>query len=119
MSPNFDFTTIFMQGLTSIEVILAIIGMVSAAAFAAGAPTITGVRFGKGDDHDRIVLDVSALPKYTTRTEKDGKQIILELTGIGDASKVKPVIHSDVIHRVSFTKLKNSVIVTIDLEEPA
>ena len=42
MSPNFDFTTIFMQGLTSIEVILAIIGMVSAAAFA----VLLATRFG-------------------------------------------------------------------------
>lgn len=98
---------------------LALFFFFSAAAFAAGAPTITNVRFGKGDDHDRIVLDVSALPKYATRTENDGRRIILELTGIGDAAKVKPIIHSDVIHRVRFTKLKNSVVVTIDLEEPA
>ncbi len=34
MSPSFDFTTIFAQGLTSVEVILAIVGMISAAAFA-------------------------------------------------------------------------------------
>ena len=98
---------------------LALFFFFSAAAFAAAAPTITGVRFGKGDDHDRIVLDVSALPKYAARTEQDGRRIILELTGIGDAARVKPIIHSDVIHRVKFTKLKNSVVVTIDLEEPA
>ena len=32
---------------------------------------------------------------------------------------MKPVIHSESIHRVSFTKLKNSIVVTIDLTEPA
>ncbi len=98
---------------------LALFFFFSAAAFAAAPPTITNVRFGKGSDHDRIVFDVSALPKYSTRTEQDGRRIILELTGIGDATRVKPIIHSDVIHRVRFTKLKNSVVVTIDLEEPA
>ncbi len=34
MNPNFDFTSIFVEGLTSVEVILAVIGMISAAAFA-------------------------------------------------------------------------------------
>ena len=97
---------------------LALFFFLSSAVYAA-SPSITNVRFGKGDDHDRIVLDVSALPKYAARTEKDGTRIILELTDVGDAAKVKPVIHSDVIHRVYFTKLKNSVIVTIDLSEPA
>ena len=42
MSPNFDFTAIFTQGLTSIEVMLAVIGMVSAAAFA----VLLATRFG-------------------------------------------------------------------------
>ena len=42
MSPSFDFTTIFTQGLSSIEVMLAIIGMVSAAAFA----VLLATRFG-------------------------------------------------------------------------
>ncbi len=97
---------------------LALFFFLSSAAYAA-SPSITSVRFGKGTDHDRIVLDVTALPKYAARTEKDGTRIILELTDIGDAAKLKPIIHSDVIHRVSFTKLKNSVIMTIDLTEPA
>ena len=34
MNPNFDFTSIFVQGLTSVEVILAFIGIISVAAFA-------------------------------------------------------------------------------------
>ncbi len=42
MSPSFDFTTIFAQGLTSVEVMLAIIGMISAAAFA----VLLATRFG-------------------------------------------------------------------------
>ena len=85
----------------------------------AAAPKITGVRFGADAERDRIVFDVSALPKYATRTERNGTRIILELQGIGDSSGVKPVIRSDVIERVSYTKLKNSVIVTIDLAEPS
>ena len=97
---------------------LALFFFLSSAALAA-SPSITGVRFGKGTDHDRIVLDVSEIPKYATRTEKNGMQIILELPNTGDSVKVKPVIHSDVVHRVYFTKLKNSVVLTIDLTEPA
>ena len=42
MNPSFDFITIFAQGLTSIEVMLAVIGMVSAAAFA----VLLATRFG-------------------------------------------------------------------------
>jgi len=42
LSPSFDFTTIFTQGLTSVEVMLAVIGMVSAAAFA----VLLATRFG-------------------------------------------------------------------------
>ena len=42
MSPSFDFTTIFAQGLTSFEVMLAIVGMISAAAFA----VLLATRFG-------------------------------------------------------------------------
>ncbi len=34
MNPSFDFTSIFVEGLTSVEVMLAIVGMISAAAFA-------------------------------------------------------------------------------------
>ena len=97
---------------------LALFFFLSSAALAA-SPSITGVRFGKGTDHDRIVLDVSEIPKYATRTEKNGMQIILELPNTGDSVKVKPVIHSDVVHRVYFTKLKSSVVLTIDLTEPA
>nr|MCR5030587.1 AMIN domain-containing protein [Selenomonadaceae bacterium] len=97
---------------------LALFFFLSSSALAASA-SITGVRFGKGTDHDRIVLDVSEIPKYTAKTENDGKRIILELSNIGDSAKVKPIIHSDVVHRVYFTKLKNSVVLTIDLTEPA
>ena len=42
MNPSFDFTTIFAQGLTSIEVMLVVIGMISAAAFA----VLLATRFG-------------------------------------------------------------------------
>lgn len=42
MSPSFDFTSIFTQGLTNVEVLLAVIGMVSAAAFA----ILLATRFG-------------------------------------------------------------------------
>ena len=34
MNPNFDFTSVFVEGLTSVEVLIAVIGMISAAAFA-------------------------------------------------------------------------------------
>lgn len=85
----------------------------------AATPQIMKVRFGANDERDRIVFDVSALPQYATRTEMDGKRIILELQGIGDSSGVKPVIRSDTIKRVSYTKLKNSIVVTIDLTEPS
>ena len=34
MSPNFDFFSIFTQGLTNLEVMIAVIGFVSASAFA-------------------------------------------------------------------------------------
>ena len=63
---------------------LALVFFLSAAVFAAAAPSITAVRFGKSTEHDRIVFDVSAVPKYTTRTEKDGTRIVLEMMGIGD-----------------------------------
>ena len=65
---------------------LALFFFLSSAALAA-SPSITGVRFGKGTDHDRIVLDVSEIPKYATRTEKNGMQIILELPNTGDSVK--------------------------------
>ena len=42
MNPNFDFTSIFAEGLTSVEVILAIIGIISAVAFA----VVLVTRFG-------------------------------------------------------------------------
>ena len=48
---------------------LALFFFLSSAALAA-SPSIIGVRFGKGTDHDRIVLDVSEIPKYAARTEK-------------------------------------------------
>ena len=52
---------------------LALFFFLSAAAFAA-SPTITGVRFGKGTDHDRIVLDVSEIPKHTAKTERETQE---------------------------------------------
>ena len=42
LNPNFDFTSIFAEGLTSVEVILAIIGIISAVAFA----VVLVTRFG-------------------------------------------------------------------------
>ena len=108
---------IFINGI--IGQVFCLLFILTATVTAASVPSISSVRFGSGVERDRVVFDVTALPKYEVRTERDGTRIVLELVGIGDASGVKPVIRSDIIRQLRFTKLKKNIVVTIDLTEAA
>lgn len=89
-----------------------------AAALAAGV-NLTGVRFGRDEMRERIVFDVSALPRYKARVEGDGRRIVLEIFDLADRVKIKPAIIGDLVQRVAYRKSGKNLLVTIDLAAPA
>ena len=71
---------------------------------AALAAQLTAVRFGSGVERERIVFEMSALPAYQAQTSADGKQIVIEFTGLSDGARIKPATRGEVIRRVSYEK---------------
>ena len=85
---------------------------------AALAAQLTAVRFGSGVERERIVFEMSALPAYKAQTSADGKQIVIEFTGLSDGARIKPATRGEVIRRVSYEKAGKNLRVVIDLAEP-
>lgn len=88
-----------------------------ASVFAAGNAVLNDVRFGASKN--RIVFDLSAIPSYNAVSEEQGERIILDLDGMVDCSKSKPVMHSSLIKKVSFEPKPNGMRVVIDLTRKA
>lgn len=86
---------------------------------AALAAQLTAVRFGSGVERERIVFEMSAIPPYEAKTSADGKQVVIEFTGLSDGVRVKPATRGEVIRRVSYQKAGKNLRVVIDLAEPA
>ncbi|MBQ9365729.1 MAG: phosphodiester glycosidase family protein [Schwartzia sp.] len=80
--------------------------------------TLSAIRFGSNDERDRIVFDLSAIPKYDVNSLNGGKRIVLTMRGLKDKSKTKPTIKSDMVKRAAFQTLDDGLRITIDLAEP-
>ncbi len=97
---------------------LLLVFCLQAAALAAGV-RLTAVRFGSGVERERIVFELSAMPLYKAETSDDGKQVVLEFTGVTDTVRVKPATRGEMVRRVTYQKAGKNLRVIIDLAEPA
>lgn len=81
-------------------------------------PALTGVRFGSGEERERIVFDLTSLPKYTVQTENDGQRIVLLLPGVANRA-VQPSVAGDMVDSVNISSVPQGLKITIELEAPA
>ena len=44
----------------------------------ASAADLTAVRYHSGDEHDRVVFDLSSMPNYTVKPSADGREITFD-----------------------------------------
>ncbi|BEU87204.1 hypothetical protein TAMA11512_06680 [Selenomonas sp. TAMA-11512] len=81
---------------------------------AAGAGELTGIRFGRNAEYDRIVLDLSVMPKYTVTTENGDQRILVTLPNVKNQAAVT-AFKSDVVRRLSIVPAAGGVALQIDL----
>lgn len=86
----------------------------SSVTFAATA--LTGVRFHSGTDHDRVVLDLAALPSYTTRVSADGRELTVDMADTAEKNVLKEGFSGKRIESVRYAVAKGHVLVTIRLK---
>lgn len=84
----------------------------------ATANTLTGVRFGTSDEHERVVFDLTTLPVYEVHTENDGQRIVLFLTGARSRA-VQPQISGSMVESVRISAVPQGVKIVLELVAPA
>lgn len=72
----------------------------SMALAAANAGELTGIRFGRAAEYDRIVLDLSEGVKYTVSTANDDRRILVTMPHVKNSAAIKS-FKSDVIQRLA------------------
>lgn len=83
---------------------------------ALAATSITGVRFHSGSEHDRVVLDLSAMPSYTTRVSADGRELTVDLADVSEKNVLKDGFSGKRIESVRYAVSKGHVLVTVRLK---
>ena len=82
------------------------------------ARTLTGVRFGTSEEHERVVLDLTSLPAYEVHTENDGQTIVIFLTG-AHSQAVQPEISGSMVESVRIAAVPQGVRIVLELAAPA
>ena len=84
---------------------------------AAAVANISTVRFHHGKDHDRIVFDMDRTPSYSIRTEKNGKRIVIDFSGVSKKSFKKPRVSGSLIRKITYQEKDGHFIVYVELNE--
>lgn len=80
------------------------------------ATTLTGVRFHSGSEHDRVVLDLAALPSFTTRVSADGREVTVDLADTREKNILQDGFSGRRIESVRYTVSKGHILVTVRLK---
>lgn len=95
--------------------VLAAVFLFALEAVAFAATNVKAVRFHSGTDHDRVVFDLSAMPRYTALLSKDGRTLTLDFADTGAANLKKTPIHGKRIESATYDVQQGHVIVTLKL----
>ena len=95
---------------------LAFMIMLESFALAAGA-RLSGIRFHSGRQHDRVVFDLSALPKYEARLSGDGRELTVDLSEVTASGIARANFHGQRIQSVKYKLENGHVLVTLALKE--
>ena len=85
-------------------------------ALAAGA-RLSGIRFHSGSKHDRVVFDLSKLPKYEVALSDNGRELTLDLTDVAASGLARTNFHGSRIQSVKYQVDGDKVKVTFKLKE--
>lgn len=97
----------------------ALIFIMNAVALAAVvAPQIKGIRLGDDLTKTRIVIDLSSIPQYAVREEKNGSQLQLLMFDTISANTVSvPGVKGNAVTKIVKTTDGPSTVITVDLKE--
>lgn len=84
-------------------------------AMAAASPRLTAVRFHSGRQHDRVVFDLTAMPKYEIREDKQERTVTLDFPGTSASGLARQGFHSTRIDEVKYSLKQDHVLVTLKL----
>ena len=96
--------------------LLALMIIFESFALAAGA-RLSGIRFHSGSKHDRVVFDLSKLPKYEVNLSADGRELTLDLTDVSATGLARANFHGSRIQSVKYQVEGDKVKVTFTLKE--
>ena len=95
--------------------VLAVLLLLESLAMAAGA-SLSGVRFHSGRQHDRVVFDLSRLPRYEARLSADGRELTVDLADVIDDGVSRVNFHGQRIQSVKYRVERGHVLVTLTLK---
>lgn len=84
-------------------------------ALAAASPKLTSVRFHSGHQHDRVVFDLTAMPKYEIHEDKQERTVTLDFPGTSASGLKRESFHSSRIDEVKYSLKQDHVLVTLKL----
>ena len=96
--------------------LLALMIICESFALAAGA-RLSGIRFHSGSKHDRVVFDLSKLPKYEASLSADGRELTLDLADVSATGLARANFHGSRIQSVKYQLEGDTVKVTFTLKE--
>ena len=95
---------------------LAFVIMMESLALAAGA-RLSSIRFHSGREHDRVVFDLSRLPKYEATLSENGRELTVDLTDVAATGLARANFHGQRIQSVKYRTENGHVLVTLSLKE--
>ena len=91
------------------------ISLLGAPAFSEAAD-LNSVRYHSGSQHDRIVFDWSAMPRYNVTVSRDKRQVTLDFFGVDRRSISSRNFSSSRVEKVQFTEKNGHLLVTVRLK---
>lgn len=83
----------------------------------ASAADLTAVRYHSGDEHDRVVFDLSSMPNYTVKPSADGREITFDFHDVTERNLAKKSFHSRRIESVNYSLASGHVLVKVRFKE--
>lgn len=80
------------------------------------AASLQGVRFHSGNEHDRIVFDLSEMPLYTVRASEDGRRVTIDFTELGLRHFHQQNWQSSRVQAVGYAQKQGHFLVTLQLK---
>ena len=95
---------------------VALAALAGVLAAAAAAPAVREIRFWTAPDHTRIVLDMSASPRYSIRTLTGPHRIVIELPGCrAGAGVAAQEVRDGVLDRIRVNRVKSGLQIVLDV----